>query len=62
MHDVKFSIGRAARSEGVVMTDWLLEFALVGLSLEDRAKGREIDVGGLEHLREEYHERPPGFH
>ena len=44
MHDGKLAVAREPRSEGVVMTDWLLDFAFVGLLLEEKAMGTEIDA------------------
>jgi hypothetical protein len=52
MHDVKLSADRGLRTEGVVKTDWSLDFAPVGMPLKDKAKRREIDAVGLELLME----------
>jgi hypothetical protein len=52
--DVKLSVARGLRSEGVVRTGWLLDFAFVESPLEDRAKRRGIDAVGLEPLMEDY--------
>ena len=53
MHDGKLVVAREPRIEGVAMMDWLLDFVFVALSLEERAKGTEIDAAGLEPLGED---------